>query len=411
MRCELKIDETERNRKRVLLLAYACSPYKGSEPGVGWGRVVETAKYFDTWAICKKETYEDDIKQYFAGHGNIPGLQFCFVPRTRFEKRLKAIQGLHYVAYHLWQRRAYHLAVELHEEVHFDLVHHVNWNCFREPGYLWKLNVPFVWGPVGGTENYPWSFLWEAGFKAGLSEAMRTIINVLQLRFSPRVWKAARKAASLLVINTEGCHVFERIHGCKPRLMQDIGVYRVSDKPKRNECNRPLRIFAGSQMKPRYAHHLLLKALYHAPPTLEYQVKIAGKGPQKARWRKLSQRLEWLSMEALEKQFEWADVFVFTGLRNATNTMALQALSMGVPVICLDHQGVGDLVTNDCGIKIPVTNPRKVILMLRDAIVSVAGDRKKLGDLSKGALYRAREFLWSLKGSQTAAIYEEVLEK
>jgi hypothetical protein len=22
---------------------------------------------------------------------------------------------------------------------------------YREPGYLWKLNVPFVWGPMGGT--------------------------------------------------------------------------------------------------------------------------------------------------------------------------------------------------------------------------------------------------------------------
>lgn len=76
------IDATKNTRKRVLLLVYACSPYKGSEQGLGWHRVIETAKYFDAWVICKKEKNEEDIRRYFKLNGNIPGLHFYFIPRT-----------------------------------------------------------------------------------------------------------------------------------------------------------------------------------------------------------------------------------------------------------------------------------------------------------------------------------------
>ena len=36
---------------------------------------------------------------------------------------------------------------------------------YREPGYLWKIEKPFVWGPIGGLENSPWRFLPSLGIK------------------------------------------------------------------------------------------------------------------------------------------------------------------------------------------------------------------------------------------------------
>jgi len=71
----------------------------------------------------------------------------------------------------------------------FDLVHQVTVSCFREPGHLWRLEAPFIWGPVGGIQNYPWRFLAEAGIIGGLHEAVRSILNVIQLSLSPRVCK------------------------------------------------------------------------------------------------------------------------------------------------------------------------------------------------------------------------------
>ena len=69
------------HRPRFLLLAYACSPTMGSEPGVGWNRALQAARIADTWVICEESRYGPSIRQYLAEKGPVPGLHFHFVPR------------------------------------------------------------------------------------------------------------------------------------------------------------------------------------------------------------------------------------------------------------------------------------------------------------------------------------------
>ena len=110
-------------------------------------------------------------------------------------------------------------------------------------------------------------------------------------------------------------------------------------------------------------------------------------------------------------QFEWADVLVFTSLRDTSGNVVLEAFGHGTPVVCLDHQGVHDMVTERCGIKVPVTTPAEVVAGLRNAIVALEGDRELLQRLSEGAVERAREFLWPAMGDRMARIYHQVLGK
>ncbi len=46
--------------------------------------------------------------------------------------------------------------------------------------------------------------------------------------------------------------------------------------------------------------------------------------------------------------------FVITSLKDLTSTVLLEALAQGVPVICPDHCGFADVVTGECGLKIPM---------------------------------------------------------
>jgi len=88
-------------RRKVLLLAYACSPYRGSESAVGWHRAREIAKSCDTWVLCQQQRYEADIRRYFTETPPIPGLQFHFIPSGPFERFLKRIPGFWYLTYNL----------------------------------------------------------------------------------------------------------------------------------------------------------------------------------------------------------------------------------------------------------------------------------------------------------------------
>jgi glycosyltransferase involved in cell wall biosynthesis len=416
-----KENHDKKPQKKILLLLYACSPFQGSEAGVGWNRAIEAAKYFDVWILCKKQKYEDEIKRWIKENREPQNLHFCFIPRTSFEKFLKKFPVLWYIAYNLWHRRAYRLAVSLHEQFHFDLVHQITMCGFREPGYLWKLNIPFVWGPVGGTSNYPWRFLKCAGIKGVISEGARSIFNSLHFRFGRRVRKAAKRSNVLIVANSSIKYDFESVYKSKPIVQLDVGCTLVKGNKHRNsDPQNPLRIlWSGRFIHPK-AFQLLAMALSSVPVTTKYELKILGKGPIEERWRNLATKTEidqyctwmgWLSHEESIAQLNWADVLIFTSLRDTCGTVVLEALSYGVPVICLDHQGVRDVVTNQCGIKIPVTDSDKVISQLRDAIIYLAANRHELEKLSKGAIERAHNYLWSIKGEKTADIYEEIFRK
>ena len=120
------------------------------------------------------------IEKYLSVAGPIPQLEFVFVPSSRWE-RVYRYPMLFYPLYNRWHRRAYKIARNLHARLPFDLAHQLTFCGFREPGYLWKLGVPFVWGPVGGVQNFPWRFLPAAGMVGGIREAIRNVVNVGQL--------------------------------------------------------------------------------------------------------------------------------------------------------------------------------------------------------------------------------------
>lgn len=411
--------------RRVLMLAYACSPYRGSEPGVGWQRAVEMAKHFEMWVITEEREFSYDIARYLSNNGPIENLHFRFVPRIiaseKAIQRLSELRPLYYFAYNLWHRRAYRLAHDLCKEVRFDLVHQSTMCGFREPGRLWKLDAPFIWGPVGGTQNYPWRFLPRAGFAIALKEGVRSILNLYQMRFTGRVRKASKEAGALLTANPAGQRDFKRFHGVDSVCMLDVGVNSVVEKPRRYQGRqRPLHLLWSGSLEYRKALQLLLEALAELPECVKYELRILGKGPRQKAWRRLARRLGvenhctwlgWLPHDEAMKQNTWADVFVFTSLRDTCGTVVLEALSHGLPVICLDHQGVGSVVTEKCGIKVPVTNPSNVVRDLRDAIAEASSDDQNLEALSRGAIDRAREYLWQLHGDRLAELYRDVYRK
>jgi glycosyltransferase involved in cell wall biosynthesis len=412
-------------RPKVLLLAYSCAPDRGSEPGVGWNRAIESAKNFDTWVITKEGEFADQIRRYLKEQGDIPGLHFTFVDLGSGAKRLSLgripiiYKLFFYWFYNRWHRRAFRVAQRLHQQIGFDLVHQVNFVGFREPGYLWQLQSPFVWGPIGGTQNYPWRFLGEAGLVGGFSEGLRSVLNQLQLRFSPRIRQATSRASLLLAANTTNQRDLERFLRVKPILMLETGIQSVAASPRTRDSHRPtLHLLWSGDLAPHKGLSLLLKALPRLAPGILFHLRILGAGRLERRWRRLAGRLKladkvtWMGQlpyaQALG-QYGWADVLVFTSLRDTSGNVVLEALAAGVPVICLDHQGVRDMINEDCGIRIPVTVPGEVVAGLSAAIRTMAQNRALWERLSVGALRQAHEFQWSRQGERLTALYRRVL--
>jgi glycosyltransferase involved in cell wall biosynthesis len=353
----------------------------------------------------------------------IPGLHFRFVRKTRFEQFLAKIPGMYYIAYRLWHRRAFQVAKSLHEEVNFDLVHQVNLCGYREPGKLGQMQLPFIWGPIGGTQNHPWMAIGQAGLRGGIQESIRSIANSLQLRFSRRVRRAATSADLLLVANSTNQSDFERILGKNVPVLCETGSPAVSadairDRPRKTDVDQRLRLLWAGNLHAFKALPLLLQAISKLPESSRVQLRIVGDGPQHQRWRRMANRLgishqiEWIGrVRDLEMQthYTWADVFVFTSLRDTSGNVIFEALASGVPVLAADHQGVGDIVTAECGIKVSLGTPADMATQYRNAIVALATDKTRLERLSAGALRRAAEYAWPEQGERMRDYYRQVL--
>jgi glycosyltransferase involved in cell wall biosynthesis len=342
-----------------------------------------------------------------------------FVPHSKLQAKLIKTPGCYYLTYYLWHRIAFGVAQQLHEIHQFDFAHQANMTGYREPGLLSRLPIPLIWGPVGGAQNFPWRFLSILSWGDAAVESARNVINWVQLKTSFRVRRAARKAAQIIAANSTNQRALERLCGVPVSKMIDVGISELGDytshePPKRDR----IRILWSGLIEARKALILLVEAVAQLPADVDWEVQVLGDGPllcscrRRTRELGIDQRFTWLGWrdrsEALA-HFAWADVLAFTSLRDTTGTVVLEALSHGVPVVCLDHQGVGDIINSECGVKIPVTSAREVIAGLAIAFRELAKNPAQLLRLKKNARRRASLYTWSRLGEQMAECYQQVL--
>lgn len=417
----------EKVRLKVLIIAAACHPDKGSEPGMGFTWIRSISRHCDLDVICgekenNREAIERELKtdKELAGHVN-----FHYIPRDNFsgfEKMLiKAFYPFYYNRYRKWMKKAYRLALQLESKNNYDILHQLNMVGFREPGYLWKLNKPFVWGPVGGTEITPWRFIPVMGFYGAILFTGRNLINLFQLNFSQRPKKAANRERAALIAATPGTRQnIRKYFHARSTVISEVGLVESGHRIliSIREPNEPLKIIWAGKHIPGKALNILLRALAYLP-LLPAELHAFGDGVYSRKWKKLSRKLKighqvhwhgWKTKNETVKAMQSGHVFCISSLHDLTSTVTLEALSMGLPVICPDHCGFAHVIDGSCGIKIPVDNPANMIRNFRIALDKLYNDELMRRQLAGGALERAAEFSWQSKAVQLLEIYHSLID-
>ena len=408
-------------RLKVFVSCYACSPRQGSEPGMGWEFVKAISKDHELWVVSEQEKWESEIEAELAAHPELQEqIRFFFIPKQRRRTLRKVWPPSYYWYYKKWQKETYQLACKLHKQVRFDLVHQLNMVGFREPGYLWNLPVPFVWGPVGGMVQLPWRFLRSLGPSGAIYHAGRNVFNALQTKYLLRPRKAARRAGKGLIAATPEMRVrMQKLWGVDSCVLCEFGQTKVaSPTVTSRENGEPMRlVWSGSHISQK-GLPLLLKGLGELKGNVNWKLDILGEGVKSRTWRRLARNLHmqdrcswhgWLPRDKAFSIIRGAHVFVITSLMDLTSSVTFEALSHGLPVMCLDHCGFADVVNEDCGIKIPVTTPRQVSLSIARAIEALDADEAYRRRLAAGALRRAEDFSWEKKMETLNRIYSEVV--
>lgn len=412
------------NPLNVLICAYACNPCLGSEAGVGWGWAAMAAARHEVSVIaadCHRRAIEQAVAKEFS---HLRNMRFHYLPRRRLRWLERVWKPAYLWTYRWWLCDAYALGLRLHRNRPFDVIHQCTYVGFRVPGYLWKLDAPFVWGPIGGIENTPWRLLPALGARDASYYAARNVVNYVHRRLLPSPKRAFAKAAagSGIIAATGGIRrEIRRWYGHDSEVICEIGPpAEIATEHSLRSSGEPLKLAWSGRHDAGKCLPLLLKALALLPLDFSWNLTILGQGPDTAKWQRLSRRLGledrcrwtgWLERDAAVRTMHDAHLFVITSMKDLTSTVLLEALSQGLPVVCPDHCGFTDVVTPDCGIRLPVHSPRQLIADLAAAIRQLGEDETERRRLAAGALVRIQDFSWEKKAAAVDAIYRRAMEQ
>ena len=259
-------------RLRVLVLAYMISPVRGSEYAVAWNYVETMRAHCDLTVLYGAAgPHMGDVTDFpspsFVDRRAPGDVTFRFVPEPPLARRLNALnrRGIltysFYLAYRIWHRAALAEAKRLLARGDYDVIHYVGPIGYREPGYLWKLPLPYVWGPIGGATSFPWRLRSALPGRGQLRLIARTLGNAVQLRFSGRVTRALRRADVLFTATTENQAIFERLKGVRSRYLPENGIEGTITLDESKFPARPIRILWIGSLEARKGLILLIEAI------------------------------------------------------------------------------------------------------------------------------------------------------
>lgn len=406
---------------RVLVSAYACEPERGSEPGVGWNWVREISTFGESWVITRannRPVIETELAK-----NPVPNLHFVYfdLPKAlRFwKKRSRGVR----LYYYFWQVGAYLVARRLHATLQFHLAHHVTFVTYWTPSFLALLPIPFVLGPVGGGESAPPIFWKSFPLRGMIYEATRDVVRKL-VRFDPLVRLTLRRASVVLATTEETAGRLRRLGRQNVSVFSQVALsrYELSQMPRpRFHSPKTLRVLSIGRFLHWKGFDLGLRAFaltLRQFPEATYW--LIGDGPERVRLAALARTLgiaehvHFMAImprqQVLENIAE-CDILIHPSLHDSGSCVCVEAMAIGVPVICLDLGGPALQVSDTTGIKVPADSPQQVVEDLAAAIDFLAAHplcRERMGAAGRNQVQERS--LWETKGKLMASIYNRVLQ-
>lgn len=416
-------------RLKILVLAYMISPKRGSEYAVAWNHVTWMSQFCDLTVIYGSAgshmgNFEDMDEP--AAQAQLSSVRFIPVQPPRFARWLNAancrgwMTYSFYLAYQVWHRQAGRVARKLIHESAFDVVHYLGPIGYREPGTLWQLELPYVWGPIGGTTNLPLCLTPALPISGRLKLACRAIANWYQLRFSRRVRQALCRADILLTATTENQSTLERVLSVRSKYLPENGIVgEVFLNKEKFESITNIRLIWIGTVDARKALKILVDAFSKMRAPKSFVVHVVGDGPLR---RKLQQ---YLIEKGLSDRFIWhgqvdrasvqqllgdAHLHVITSVSEGNPTTVWEAMACGVPTLTIDHCGMHDTVRNHAGLKVALGPYDSVVQGFADNLDALAEAPHRLRAMADLVVKDSEEFHWRRRSHLWLELYQEAVK-
>lgn len=414
---------------KLLLSSIACSPYGGSETFYGWRSTRTLAEHHEVWVLVQGGTrpqLERAIKE-----GLVPDtMHFLYVGETNkyHENRLIArVQS--WLDYIKFNRQLLSVAREAHEKIGFDLAHHLTYTTWRVGCPLWELGIPLIWGPISGTEQFPLSsFAGILSPSAKFFELSRILAGIGS-KLSSSVRNCAQNSFHIFAAHSQSLGQLVELRGKKEGVSVLCNLYFSSGEVSKNldrvfdpASKAPLKLFASGNLEGRKGVALALHALAIAKKEgVAFRYRISSKGPELAHLQKLAKELDLdeevvfanpFSREDYFAELKSSDIYLLPSLREGAGQTMMEAMLRGCVPIVAALGGPQEIVTDECGFRIPAKDPEQVARDIAHVIKDLYGNRNKLATMGRAAqLHIANAYSEENFVKQMNEVYERAMAK
>ena len=406
-------------RLKVLMSAYACSPVRGAEANVAWNLVRELSERHELWVLTRTNN-QQAIER--SRESWVERVHWIYLDPPKWLSFWRQGQiGVH-PFYLCWQWQARRRAQSLMKQVSFDVVHHVTFGTYVVPSPLADLGVPLLFGPVGGGESTPSELETGYSVRGRWEEAWRHLIRRLAHKlgflrhwYSATAWTLAATPGTELALRRLG------VDRQSLMLQSAVGgdaVERFAASHRRGSRldDGRLRLVAASRLVHWKAVDLGLEAVALARSKgLDVHLTILQEGPEEPALRDhvrelgLGEVVEFVgrlpTLDDVFTRMSEADGLLHPALHEAFGQACLEALALGVPVLCLDWGGPGLIVNEDCGFKVQPSDRDTTVADLAAAMMDLAKAYSEGRDYEVEAKKRAAEFSWADMAKRIESLY------
>ncbi|MFI3314336.1 MAG: glycosyltransferase family 4 protein [Rikenellaceae bacterium] len=401
--------------RKILVSAYGCEPEKGSEQGVGWNWVLQMARHNKVYVITK-------ANNQYSIEANLPeelvhNIEFYYYDTAKLIKKFKnKAKGL-YFYYFCWQIGIVPIIRQIIKLHNPNYTMHLTFGSLWMPTLLPFFNKPFIWGPIGGGDCEPEKLFKLLPLKQRLQAHLRLLLNKSVI-INPFIRFVCSRSVAIICRTKNTGEIIPRkfkdkLHYCIETAIEPL----KKREAKQNNSNNVVGVITTGRLTPSKNIITAIRAVADLKE-LDYHYTIIGDGVDKERIKKEISRydlqdrvtiLNHVSRSEVIKNIQASDIFLFPSLREGGSWSLMEAMGVGLPVVCLNWSGMAMICNDKCAIRLSPHTPKQLQDQMRDAISKLIKDstlRNELGD--SGYELINERFNWSCKGEFIELLFNKI---
>lgn len=400
--------------KKTLITAYAINPDKGSEDGTGWNWILQVAKK-NKLIVITRENNKPYIEKYIQENttpenSNIE-FQYYDLPRwSRFWKR--GGQGA-LLYYQLWIIGAAIFSLKYKTQI--NIAHHLNFHNDYIAPIHWMFYKKTVWGPIGHHPMIPFQYSKKFGIRFTITEWIKWSSKSLYRILNPINLLAYIKTNHIIGINSDVKTGLKNI-SYKPAV--------ASENNLKYRCyNEKFEVLFVGRLEPLKGIDIAIESYYTFYNSLTKEEKqntsftIIGSGTLEKKIEHFIvknnadtyiKKIPWIEQKDVLKHYSKSKVFLFPSHEGAGMVVA-EALSFGLPVVCFNNAGPGELTPENSNIKTTYSTKENSILEFSKILKHLFSDASFYEqEMNKAKDHFKKNLEWKNKGFFLESIYTKL---